>query len=146
MYKTLKYKYITFITGCKLLPPQGYSAITLFGYVFTRKSYSEVSNILSTPKGKVWANHESIHIAQKTKVWSKTWIVFYILYLFYFFKAWPFSMSWKIAYKTIPFEIEAYQNQGLLDYPDNYNESMWKRYIYSNKVRKKLYSTLYKKS
>lgn len=142
MYKILKYKDITFITGCKLLPPPGYSAITLFGYVFTRKSYSEVSKILSTNKGKVWANHEGIHIAQKAQVWSKTWIVFYILYLFYFFKAWPFSMTWKVAYKTIPFEMEAYRNQELLNYPDNYNYSIWKLYICPNEIRKKLYDTL----
>lgn len=139
MYKTLKYKGITFVTGCKLLPPSGYSAITLFGYVFTKKSYVDVSRLLSTDRGKIWANHENIHILQKKQVWSKTWLVFYILYLFYFFKAWPFSMKWKVAYKTIPFELEAYQNQTDLDY---YPYSFWKNYIYDNERRKEVYKKL----
>lgn len=138
MYKTLKYKGITFITGCKLLPPPGYSAITLFGYVFTRKSYADVSRYLSMDRGKIWANHENIHILQKKEVWSKTWLIFYILYLFYFFKAWPFSMNWKTAYKTIPFELEAYSNQSNLEY----TTSNWKKYCLSNKDRKTYFNKL----
>ena len=41
-------------------------------------------------------------------------------------------MSWKQAYKTIPFEYEAYMKQDDL----HYVKSAWQDYIRTNKVRK----------
>lgn len=134
-YEKIKRGGITFITGCKVLPPSGYSAITLFGYVLTRKTKEDVEKYLDTPRGKVWANHENIHILQKEALHS--WLLFYTLYIWYFIIAWPFFMSWKQAYTTIPFEYEAYSNQENL----NYAVSNWKIYVKDISGRKAIHFT-----
>ena len=125
LYKGIKIK-----CDCKVLPPKGYSAITLFGTVYTRRSEETVQRYLETENGKQWINHEWIHILQKQSLHS--WILFYILYLFYFFKMWPFcTTSWNVAYHTIPFELESYINQSDLEY----DKSKWKKYVKTNKER-----------
>lgn len=131
LYKGMKIK-----CDCKVLPPKGYSAITLFGTVYTRKSEGEVVAYLQTDKGKIWINHEAIHIMQK-RACRNSWILFYALYIFYFFKMWPFyTTKWDMAYKTIPFEAEAYACQEMIDK----NESGWKKYVKTNKMRKAWYN------
>lgn len=117
---------------CKILPPPGYSAITLFGTVYTKKTEEEIDWYLTTDNGKKWLNHERIHCEQK-KATHNSWIVFYILYLWYFFKMWPFyTTTWKLAYATIPFEMEAKQNENDMKYT-----SKWKEYVFDNWWRNK---------
>lgn len=133
LHKIYKYKNLKFICGCKILPPQGYSAITLFGYVLTKRTKERVQEYLSTKLGQRWANHEYIHILQKESLHS--WILFYILYLWYFFSAFPLIfMDWNQAYHSIPFEIEAYKN--VEDF--TYSKSEWKKYKLSLNQRKNL--------
>ena len=131
--KTIEFNNLKFICNCRIIPFKGYSAINLFGKIYTRKSEEEVKRYLQTNNGRVWYRHEYMHTLQKESL--GLWILFYILYLWYFFKAWPFFMKWKQAYRTIPFELEAYKLQN-----DNYDlssyQSHWKHYIKSNKERK----------
>lgn len=131
---TLKFNNLTFIYGCHILPPKGYSAITLFGYVFTRKSKDALTTYLATDRGKVWAHHEAMHVYQSKTFKHFKWIKFYFKYLCQFFKAWPFHMNWHQAYRTICFELEAYIEQDYLDV----TESNWKNYILSIEDRKNL--------
>lgn len=50
---------------------------------------------------------------------------------------WPFyTTKWDMAYKTIPFEAEAYACQEMIDK----NESGWKKYVKTNKMRKAWYN------
>lgn len=123
------------VCGMQLLPPPGYSAINLCGVIFTRKSKKEVEKLLETERGKIWINHEHIHTLQK-KATCNSWICFYAVYLYYFFKMWPFyTTNWSIAYRTIPYEYEAYTKQS------NYTitKSYWKYCIYCNKKRLNAY-------
>ncbi len=132
-YKFDKYglNWPTFYCDCKIIPPKGYSAITLFGNVYTRKRKEDVVQTLKTDKGLKWINHENIHCNDKKNT-KNSWIVFYALYIWYFIKMWPFStLSWRRAYCTIPFELNAYYNEHKIGYDGSY-----KNYIYSNKWRK----------
>tara|TARA_R110002072_G_scaffold19956_1_gene73390 strand:+ start:1232 stop:1471 length:240 start_codon:yes stop_codon:yes gene_type:complete len=54
-------------------------------------------------------SHEFIHIAQQKELWV---IGFYVLYVWYWVKniVWK-KMSLHQAYRNIPFEIEAYENE-----------------------------------
>lgn len=133
---TLKYDDLTFVYNCKILPPKGYSAINLFGYIFTRKNYEDLIEYLSTDRGKIWVHHEAMHSYQADTFKPKfiKWILFYIVYLVEFFKAWPFFMSWRQAYRTICFELEAYDKQNKI----YIHSSNYKTYMYSNKVRKEM--------
>lgn len=116
---------------CKILPPKGYSAITLFGTVYTKKTEEEIDWYLLTINGKKWLNHERIHCEQKKET-HNSWVVFYLLYLWYFFKMWPFcTANWSLAYATIPFEMEAKQNEHKMGYT-----SKWMSYVYPNSWRK----------
>ena len=132
MSKKIEFQGLKFVCGCKILPPKGYSAITLFGTVYTRKSADEVLRYLQTNRGRIWAHHEEMHIYQANTFAFMKWFCFYLIYIWQFFKAWPFFMSWKQAYRTIPFEYEAFMKED-----DLYcKTSTWRDYIRTNKVRK----------
>lgn len=113
---------IKFHPNFKLLLPQ-FSAITLFGHVFTKKTEIELKRYLETHRGHIMANHEFIHILQANTFKTK-YLGFYLYYIYYWIKnlfVWGPNMK---AYYAIPFEQEAYQNE------DNFNycESNWKNY------------------
>lgn len=122
---------LNIITGFKILP-SGYAAITLFGIVFMRRSYIDAINYLNSSRGQLLINHEKIHILQKKSIHS--WIIFYILYIWYFLKLYLSTFNWKMSYKTIPFELESYNNEikGL-------DKSNWRVWRMSNKDRKNWY-------
>jgi hypothetical protein len=79
-------------------------------------------------------NHENIHVLQKKCV--KSWILFYILYIWYFLKLYLCTFNSDMSYRTIPFEAEAYINQNDM----NYSLSHWKDYKKNNKERKLWYN------
>jgi hypothetical protein len=134
--ETVKYKNITIIPNWKLIP-KGYNLMTIFGFVCTRRSVVALHRYLLTYLGKVAMNHENIHLLQKRKIHS--WIIFYFIYFYYWAKLFFVTFNNRLSYKTIPFEVEAYENQ----VDDEYNESDWKRYIMSNKRRKNYYKKYY---
>lgn len=133
------------ITGIKivsnhLIPFSGYSAITFFGRVYMRKTKEWIENWLATsPTAKRTMNHERIHFLQKNTMWTKTWVVYYALYIWYWLKLFICTLNNTMAYKTNPMELEAYVNQD--DY--SYSMSKWHDYVYSNKVRKKIFKERY---
>tara|TARA_R110001599_G_scaffold131413_1_gene307366 strand:+ start:2175 stop:2519 length:345 start_codon:yes stop_codon:yes gene_type:complete len=73
-------------------------AITIYPFIICR-----------TVLEKRTRSHEFIHIAQQKELWV---IGFYVLYVWYWVKniVWK-KMSSQQAYRNIPFEIEAYENE-----------------------------------
>ncbi len=73
-------------------------AITLYPFIICR-----------TVLDRRTRSHEFIHIAQQKELYV---VGFFILYVWYWFKniVWK-KMSLSQAYKNIPFEIEAYENE-----------------------------------
>lgn len=69
-------------------------------------------------------NHEDIHYAQERELW---YVFFYLLYglmfVWNFLKMW----NWSKAYRAIPFEVEAYANQGNLYYLENRKRFAWRK-------------------
>ena len=95
--------------GHRLLPPPGFLGITLFGHVWTRHSREELAAFLQTERGRVFVNHERIHLIQaRTLRW---WGVFYAVYFWYWLKLFLVSFHSPMAYLTNPFEMEAYANE-----------------------------------
>jgi hypothetical protein len=132
----IKYKDVKLISALPLLPFPGFRSITLFGYAFTRTTPNNKEGLkeyLATSRGKVLMNHENIHVLQKKCV--KSWILFYILYIWYFLKLYLCTFNSDMCYRTIPFEAEAYINQNDM----NYSLSHWKDYKKNNKERKLWY-------
>ena len=87
-----------------IIPFKGFSAITIWPFIFTREEMN-----------KTILNHENIHGAQQKELLL---IGFYLVYLI----EWIFK-----GYRKVSFEVEAYQNEG----NDNYLKSrklfnMWK--------------------
>ena len=126
------------IISNKIIPFGRYVAITMFGRVFTRKSMKDLEKYLKTVPGRYMIKHESIHVMQ-AKDECKSWLKFYTLYLWYFIKMLFWCFKWDMSYKTIPFEIEAYRYQDMM----NYNKTAWKSFKMSNKERKKFYIDKY---
>lgn len=84
-----------------LWPLSNYDAITLPWGVYFKNSYDQVSP--STIR------HEMIHIEQKKKIGV---VKFYTLYLWYYVNnLWKYK-NHDMAYRNIPFEVEAYNNEG----------------------------------
>ena len=83
----------------KIIPFKGFSAIYLFGLLFTKKELS-----------KAEINHELIHERQAKEM---LFVFFYLWYLI----EWLFRLTGKgNAYHNISFEREAYTNQNNLLY------------------------------
>lgn len=73
-------------------------------------------------------NHENIHEAQALDYCKKKWIgytIFYLVYTFHWLKE-ILLPPYNTAYKDIPFEIEAKQNQNNLDYLKTRRRFAWK--------------------
>lgn len=137
--KSFYHKNIKIICN-KILPPKGFKLIALFGTVWTRKALEVMKRYVQTYAGKKSMNHENIHVLQEKKL-PLWWLSYYAVYLWWWFKLWIVTFDNKLAYKTIPFEIEAYENETNFDY----SESHWEKYKMSNKERKEYYGTKYGK-
>lgn len=82
----------------KLIPVKGFSAINLFGVIFAREEYKQLTPLT--------LRHEAIHSAQMREL---LWVGFYLAY----FLEWLYRLcTTKNAYRKISFEVEAYANQG----------------------------------
>lgn len=98
----------------KFIPFKGFGAINLFGVIFARKECKVTPRTI---------NHEKIHTAQMREL---GYIGFYVLY----FLEWLYRLvvDTNRAYRTISFEVEAYEHQ----YDYKYLESrkpyaMWRK-------------------
>ena len=86
---------------------KGYDALTFFGTIITSTA-DEASKMAD--ENNVLRRHETIHLRQ-AQACHDSWILFYILYIWYYLKALPQNRYMKnAAYYLNPFEIEAYQH------------------------------------
>lgn len=90
-----------------ILPVKGFQAINLFGVIFARKEYKELT--------KRVLNHEAIHTAQMKEL---LYIPFYILYGIEYLINLIKYRDRHTAYKNISFEREAYRYERQLNYTD----------------------------
>ena len=89
-------------------------AITLWPFVISRNKLN-----------KQVLNHETIHIKQQQELLI---IGFYILYVYYWIKGLMFYGSAQMAYYSIPFEMEAYDNDEDLEYLSKRKLMAWWKY------------------
>jgi len=78
----------------------GTNGVTISPYIFISSSEKE------TPKSLI--KHEMVHIKQVEKI---GWIWFYLSYFLYYFAGLMRYKKHMIAYRKIPYEIEAYQKE-----------------------------------
>lgn len=122
----------------KHFPFKGYSFMMWCGsLVFREKKSDYIKEYFSTPRGKNTLRHETIHLKQAQL--KKTWFKYYWTYIKEWFKGNPFFFPRESAYYTIPFEMEAYANEGVEGYEKNYDGSNLTKYTFSKKERKEMY-------
>lgn len=92
------------------LCPKGYAAITLFGHAFFRLPYDKAS---ADHHFAYIVNHERIHVMQARK---DGWLVFYLKYGWYYLVNRCKGWNHRSAYRLIPYEVEAYENDHNLTY------------------------------
>ncbi len=96
----------------KYVVPRGYLGITVFPFIFLKHKVLRRDIIL--------VNHERIHLRQQLELLI---IPFFIIYLLEFLCRLLQHKKWRLAYKTISFEREAYKNEKDLDYLNS--RSLW---------------------
>lgn len=89
----------------KLIVPKGYIGLTVFPFIFLKYEYLKTDTVL--------LNHERIHLRQQLEMLI---LPFFIVYTLEFLLRLVQRRNWKIAYKTISFEKEAYRNEQDLAY------------------------------
>lgn len=89
----------------KYLIPKGFSGFVVFPFVFIK--YEKNKNDL------VLMNHEKIHLCQQLELLI---LPFFIWYGIEFLVRLVQFRNWKLAYRNISFEREAYQNEKNLNY------------------------------
>ncbi len=106
------------VYSCKIIPPKGFCAITLFGFILIRGTEEYVIRYLNSRRGKITLNHERIHVLQGRAL---GWLNFYINYLYFYLTAKNRGLNDHDAYRSIPFENEAYRHEEDFDY----NQTIW---------------------
>ncbi len=106
---------------------KGYEALTFFGYIITHSTQeAEAFN----RRFDSLKNHEMIHLYQARST-HDSWLLFYILYLYYWLTISLFHRCIKNAgYLLNPFEMEAYGRMHDLNYLKNKESGAneWRRY------------------
>lgn len=102
----------------KILPPKGYVAINLFGFLLCRDR-KKVTRIV--------INHEKIHTAQMREL---LYVFFYILYGIEFLLRLWWYLDWHAAYRNISFEREAYAKEKYYAYISKRKNYAWINYIF----------------
>ena len=77
-------------------PPRGYSAITLFPFVFHNEETLSNRTL----------RHETVHLYQQAALLV---VPFYLLYLIFWLVGLVRYRNWDRAYRSIPFERSAYR-------------------------------------
>lgn len=99
----------------KFIPFKGFSAMALFGLIWTRKDELD----------KYTINHERIHLMQEKELF---YVGFYILYVwFYLYNLIKERDAW-MAYRLNPFEREAYANDFDFNYIYERKKYAWKKF------------------
>ena len=90
-------------------------AITLYPFIVCRGKLDEQTK-----------THEINHLHQQREMFL---IGFYLLYVGFWFWYLVKSRSFQLAYACIPFEREAYDNDGDWTYPLNRKRFSWRKYL-----------------
>ena len=89
----------------KYIVPRGYVGITIFPFMFLKYK--------ALKRNAVLINHEKIHLRQQLELLIIPFFIFYTLeFLFRLIQ----YKNWKLAYRNISFEREAYKYEKDLDY------------------------------
>lgn len=96
-----------------LIPFKGFIAMNILGIIFTR-DLSKINTIV--------INHESIHTEQLIEC---LFIFFYLIYIINYIINLIKYKDFKLAYRNLLFEIEAYNNQNNLEYLNNRKHYAW---------------------
>ena len=89
----------------KYIVPRGYVGITIFPFMFLKYKALKGNAVL--------INHEKIHLRQQLELLIIPFFIFYTLeFLFRLIQ----YKNWKLAYRNISFEREAYKYEKDLDY------------------------------
>ena len=100
-----------------IIPFKGYKLINIFGLIFVRKNATIRDSDL---------NHEAIHTAQMREL---LYILFYIWYIIEFIIRFiGTGFKWKLAYRNIWFEQEAYDYQDCRCYLEHRSHYKWFNY------------------
>ena len=103
----------------RLWSRKGYVAMTVFGYIFTRRQCD--ADHLNT-RYDALKNHEMIHLRQAQST-HNSWVLFYLRYFWYSMLAGRYCRRLRNAvYFLNPFEIEAYTMMHDLHYLDDCRE------------------------
>ena len=105
----------------KYIIPKGYTGLTIYPFVFLKNTQLRNDEVL--------INHESIHLKQQLELLV---LPFYIVYGFEFLFRLLQYKHWKMAYRNISFEREAYGNEDNLDYLNTRRTWRFLKYIRAN--------------
>lgn len=118
----------------KYFPFSGYKYITWCGKMIYRSSIKDrILADLESDRFKLDESHEMIHLCQ-AKV-KGSWIKYYLSYFLEWLKGAPMISPCESAYYTIPYEMEAYANEGDSEYIRDYTKVRLNKYIIKNRKR-----------
>ncbi len=103
---------------CSFIPFKGYVAVTVLCWMVIRKEYKELVTWIVE-------NHENIHYAQERELW---YVGFYLMYVLFYLRGLWYFRNHRDAYHSIPFEQEAYKNEGNSAYLNNRESMAWKKF------------------
>lgn len=98
----------------RFIPFRGFVAINLFGVIFARREYRQISDKT--------LRHEQIHTAQMRET---AYLFFYLLYLFEYLYLLVRMRHFRDAYRAIRFEREAYRYASEPDYLKKRKPFQW---------------------
>jgi len=87
------------------LIPKNYNGLAIYPFIFLKNKSLSDNHIL--------INHERIHLRQQLEL---LWIFFFVWYVLEFLIHLVRVRNWRMAYRLISFEKEAYQNENNMDY------------------------------
>ena len=120
------------LMGMKHFPFKGYKYLMWCGKMIYRDDmYDRRQKEWATDAYQISKNHEQIHLAQAKMCGS--WVKYYWLYFIEWLKGNPIINPASSAYYTIPFEMEAYANEKVLNYAKLYDGGNLKKYDIKNR-------------
>jgi hypothetical protein len=108
----------------KYLIPKGYSGLTIFPFILLKHDRLKSDFVL--------INHERIHLRQQLELLV---LPFYLLYMLEFLYRLLQYKNWKLAYKNVSFEREAYKNESNFHYLKSRKFCHFLKYIRNNEFQ-----------
>lgn len=132
----------------KIIPFNNYYLICFFGNIYIKlKSYKRWLKNEEKGANQKSKNHEMTHVKQAIKC-HNSWICYYLHYVWLWLKNLPLINGFKMPYKFVEFELEAYAHEN----DDNYNvihkdgTDEWKMFKKLTLKQKKQFYKQYKES